>query len=46
MDIITKMDLSNNCKVFRVLDDNNSIVMNELDIRKVCDYYSSFKLVI
>ena len=34
MDIITKMNVSNSCKVFRVLDDNKSIVMNELDIRK------------
>ena len=34
MDLITKMNLSNNCKVFRVLDDNKAIVMNELDIRK------------
>ena len=34
MDIITKMNLSNSCKVFRVLHDNKSIVMNELDIRK------------
>ena len=34
MDTITEMNLSNNCKIFRVLNDNKSIVMNELDIRK------------
>ena len=34
MDIITKTNVSNNCEVFRVLDDNDSIVMNELDISK------------
>ena len=34
MALITKINLSNNYKVIRVLDDNNSIVMNKLDIRK------------
>jgi len=31
-DIMTKLNISNNCKVFRVLDNKNSIIMNELDI--------------
>ena len=33
-DIMTTLNVSNNCKVFRVLDNKNSIVMNELDIKK------------
>ena len=31
-DMMTKLNISNNCKVFRVLDNKNSIIMNELDI--------------
>ena len=33
-DIMTKLNLSNNCKVFRVLDNKNSIIMNELEIKR------------
>ena len=38
-DIMTKLNISNNCKVFRVLENKNSIVMNELDIKKFYDCY-------
>ena len=34
-DIMSKLNTSNNYKVFRVLDNKNSIVMNELDIKKI-----------
>ena len=33
-DIMSKMNISNNYKVFRILDNKNSIVMDELDIKK------------
>ena len=32
-DLMTKLNLSNNCKVFRALDNKKSIVMNELEIK-------------
>ena len=44
--LMSKMNISNNYKVFQVLDNKFSIVMNELDIKKVCDCYSGPKLVI
>ena len=41
---MSQMNVSNLYKVFRVLDNKNSIVMNEHDIKKVCDCYSGPKL--
>ena len=35
-DLMSKLNKSNNYKVFWVLDNKNSIVMNDLDIKKIC----------
>ena len=45
-DIMSKMNVSNNYTVFRVMDNKYSIVMSERDIKEVCDCYSGPKLVI
>ena len=45
-DLMSKTNVSNNYKVFRVLDNKCSIVMSKHDIKKVCNCYSGLKLVI
>ena len=45
-DLMSKMNVSNNFTVSRVMDNKYSIVMSERDIKGVCDCYSGPKLVI
>ena len=45
-DLISKVNLTKNYKVFRVFDNKYSIVVSENNIKKVFDCYSWPKLVI